>query len=121
VITQVTKAQVAAGMDCIIVGGCANGSVLLKIRMDAQWIELSRPEYIKPLEDSMQTIPEIVNEKDTYEIHPLTLINSDKHRAIFGIGVVEGMDLIDAFSQLVTGYTENVTAKLVAAGLVEQH
>jgi hypothetical protein len=119
--SQVTKAQVAGGMDCIIIGGCANGSVLLKIRMDAEWIELSRPEYIKPLEDSMQTIPEVVNESDIYEIHPVTLVNSDKHRAIFGIGVVEGMSLVDAFSQLVTGYTENVTAKLVAAGLVDQH
>ncbi len=119
--TQVTKAQVAAGMDCIIVGGCANGSVLMKVRMDAQWIELKRPEYIKPLTDSMQTVPEIVNESDRYEIHPLTLINSNKHQAIFGIGVVEGMELTEAFSQIVTGYTENVTQKLVAAGLVDQH
>ena len=119
--TQVTKAQVDAGMDCVIVGGCANGSVLLKVRMDAQWIELSRPDYIKPLEDSMQTVPEIINEKDKYEIHPITLVNSNKHRAIFGIGVVEGMELTDAFSKLVTGFTENVTQKLVAAGLVDQH
>jgi len=119
--TRVTKAQVAEGMDTVIVGGCANGSVVLKIRMDAQWIELKRPDYIKPLTDSMQTVPEIVNEKDVYEIHPITLVNSNKHVAIFGIGVVEGMELTDAFSQLVTGYTENATQKLMAAGVVEQH
>jgi hypothetical protein len=119
--TQITKAQFAGGMDCVIIGGCADGSVLQKIRMDAQWIELSRPDYIKPLENSLQTIPEIVNEVDTYEIHPITLINSDKHHAIFGVGVVEGMGLIDAFSKLVAGYTENVTQKYVAAGLVDQH
>jgi hypothetical protein len=119
--TNVTKAQVAAGMDCVIVGGCADGSVLLKIRMDAQWIELSRPEYIKPLENSYMDVPEIVNEVDHYEIHPITLVDSNKHRAIFGIGVVEGMGLIDAFSKLVTGYTENVTQKYVTAGLIDKH
>ena len=37
------------GMDVIVVGGCADGSLLNDVRMDAEFIELRRPDYIKPL------------------------------------------------------------------------
>jgi len=113
-----TKAQVAEGMDTVIVGGCASGLVLPKVRMDAQWIELSRPDYLKPLEDAMQPFPEIVNESDHYEIHPVALHNGPGKRAVFGIAVVEGQSLTWAFSQLVKGYGESLIQKYAAAGVV---
>lgn len=113
-----TKKQIAAGMDCVIVGGCAAGLVLPKVRMDAQWIELSRPDYIKPLENSLQTTPEVVNESDHYEIHPIQLHNSPGNRAIFAIAVVEGRSLTWAFGQLVKGYSNDLLARLAAANLI---
>ncbi len=117
---QLTKKQIAAGMDCIIVGGCANGTVLVKIRADANWIELARPDYIKPLEHSYQDTPEVINESDTYEIHPISLTNTTRDRAVFGIGVIEGKSLTLAFSEIVKGYCENVTTKLLATGVIEK-
>ena len=38
-----------SGMDCIVVGGVADGTLLRDVDMDAEYIELRRPEYIKPL------------------------------------------------------------------------
>jgi hypothetical protein len=107
-----------AGMDCIVVGGCANGIVLQKIRMDAQFIELKRPEYIKPLE-AVDAMPEAASESDVYEIHAIQLVNTqDRSQAVFGIACVEGMKLTDAFSEIVKSHVEGVTQKLMAAGVV---
>ena len=109
-------------MDCIVVGGCANGVLLRQMRADATFIELARPDYIKPLESSFQDHPEVVKEKDRYEVHPLSLTNTDSGtRHLFGIAVIEGESLTWAFSQLVIGYVENVTNKLVGAGIIEKH
>lgn len=114
-----TKPEVAAGMDCIVVGGPANGLLLKKIRMDATWIELQRPDYIKPLASSFQTRPEIMHEKAKYEIHPISLKNSDDKRpAIFGIAVVEGQSLTWAFTQLVVGFVDDYTRKLLDEGIL---
>lgn len=118
---QITKAQVAEGMDAIIIGGCANGVVMQKIRMDAQWIELKRPEYIKPLPSAFETMPEVMHESDKYEIHAIQLVNSETNAAaVFGIGVVEGMSLTDAFSELCKSHVEGVTQRLMHAGLVDK-
>ena len=114
-----TNPEVAAGMDCIVVGGCANGLLLKKIRMDATWIELQRPDYIKPLASAFQENPDIMHESDKYEVHPISLKNSDQPRpAIFGIAVVEGESLTWAFTQLVTGFVENYTRKLLDEGII---
>lgn len=106
-------------MDCIVVGGVANGVLLKRIRMDAQWIELKRPEYIKPLE-SKDSDAEVVHEKDVYEIHALTLTNTNEPgQHVFGIAVVEGQSLTWAYSQLVIGFVKNTTAELIADGLIQ--
>lgn len=108
------------GIDCIVVGGPANGVLLKGIRPDATWIELARPDYIKPLASAFQTMPDIVKEKEKYEIHPLSLTNSDGTKHLFAIAVVEGESLTWAFSQLVIGYVENVTQQLLAEGLIDK-
>lgn len=117
----ITKQQVAQGMDCVVVGGCANGVILQKIRMDAQWIELQRPEYIKPIASAYESVPEVMSESDKYEIHAIQLTNTqDRTRAVFGIAVVEGMKLTDAFSELVKSHVETVTQRLMHANLVDK-
>lgn len=118
--TVITKKMVADGMDCIIVGGCANGLLLKKIHMDAQWIELERPEHIKPLASSGQINPEIAKTSDRYEVHAIHLQNTEKRgMAIFGIAVVEGKTLTWAFSQLCTAFVERVTQDLIRAGHIQ--
>ena len=114
------KAQpIPQTMATIVVGGCANGVLLQEVRTDAQWIELGRPDYIKPLESATQEMPEVVRETDRYEVHPLMLTDSGDDRAhIYGIAVVEGQSLSWAFRTLVVGYVENVTNKLLAANLI---
>ena len=112
-------------MDCIVIGGCADGTILQKIRMDAQWINLKRPDYIKPLASAQQDMPEVVNEDDNYEIHAIQLVNTNftpgqPRSAIFGIGVVEGKSLTEAFSELCKSHVEVVTQRLMHAGLVEK-
>lgn len=106
--------------DCIVVGGCADGVLLNSIRMDAQKIELARPDYIKPLSSPNQDSPEVIKESDFYYVHPLGLKNDgEKDGHLFGIAVVVGQSLTWAFSQLVIGYVENVTARLVKSGAIE--
>lgn len=108
-------------MDCLVIGGCANGLILKDIFFDAQKIELARPDHIKPLANASQAMPEVVKDKDIYEIHPIALQEGTaKHRqTLFGFAVLEGQTIQWAFSKLVTGYVQNVTNDLIAAGLVQ--
>jgi len=109
-----------SGMNCVIVGGCANGVILPNLRPDAQWIELKRPEYIKPLASSLQNAPDIVHETDKYEIHVIALTNTETERsALFAIGVVEGKSLTWAFSELCKSHVEHITAQLIKAGHIQ--
>lgn len=109
-------------MDCIVVGGCANGLLLREIKQDAIWIELQRPDYIKPISSAAQKEPEVVSEKDVYEVHPIGLRNTDETGTrIFGIAVVEGESLTWAFSQLTLSHIENTVNKLMAKGLIDKH
>ena len=109
-------------MDCIVVGGCADGTLLRQIDQDAQWIELKRPDYVKPLAHAAQAEPEVVNEKDVYEVHVIGLRNTDAPGStIFGIAVVEGESLTWAFSQLVISHVELTTHKLAEKGLIAKH
>ncbi len=122
---QVTQKQFEQGMDCIVIGGCADGTILQKIRMDAQFINLKRPDYIKPVETPDQAIPDVVNESDDYEVHAISLVNSDAspgraRHAVFGLAVVAGMSLTDAFSELCKSHVEIVTQRLMRADLVSK-
>ena len=109
-------------MDCIVVGGCANGVLLKDLHPDAQFIRLSRPDYVKPLTEPNQTVPDIENIEDDYEIHPLGLVNTGARKPIlFGIAVVRDKSLTWAFTQLVIGFVEHTTAVLASEGLIEKH
>lgn len=97
-------------MPVIVVGGCAAGSVLPRVRADAKIIELAAPLYRKPLESPDQEQPEIVYMRDQYEIHPIALTNSDApdRASLVGIAAVKGMTLTEAFSLLISAYSAKV-------------
>lgn len=108
-------------LDCIVVGGAACGQ-LIRVRSDAEKFELRRPDGIKPLAASDQNTPEIRHASDVYDFHPLPLPDYHNSTAgIIGVAVVEGQTLNWALTQLITGFVENETNKLVAAGMLEKH
>lgn len=103
-----------SGVDCIVIGGPANGTLLRDVHPDAEQIELKRPEYVKPLESSKQEQPCIQHEIGVYDLYPLELHNEDDSPpTLFLLAITEGQTLTWAFSQLVVGYIENETNKFV--------
>ena len=109
-------------MDCIVVGGPAGGVILKDVRPDAQWIELKRPDYIKPLSASYQKRPEYAMTSAKYEIHPISLVNTGEHKPnLFAIGVVEGCSLTWAMEQLVKGYCQDLTRQLLDEGIITKN
>jgi hypothetical protein len=98
-----------SGMDCIVVGGVADGTLLRDVDMDAEYIELRRPEYIKPLA-APDAQPDVQHEKDVYEIHPIGLQDTERsQQTVFGIAVVSNQTLTWAFTQLIVTYVEKHT------------
>ena len=110
---KIPKNAIAQGMSCIVVGGEADGLLLESVDPTQSHMALSRPDHLKPLASSTQVQPEIATKEDVYVIHPIGLQNDNGSRALFGIAVVEGQELSWAFSQLVIGFVENTTAKLL--------
>ena len=100
-------------LNCLIVGGVADGVVLREVRDNATWIELRRPDYLKPLEHSKQEQPEAVHESDRYQIFTLHLERGAK--LLFG--GVEGMTFDDVLRRICIKYVEKITDEQVAAGL----
>lgn len=104
---------------CLVIGGCANGTLLPAVDVLAQFIELKRPAYIKPLASAVQKVPEIANESDQYEVFPVGLVGETDEAPpqYMGIAVVRGRSMVWAFKQLVAAYAEKSVAELKAAGL----
>ena len=107
-------------MDCIVIGGCANGVLLREIRADAELIELRRPQHIKPLESPSQAFPEVHHEKDRYQVHAIHIVDFSKNGAVtlLGVATVEGRTLKWALEELIVGFVENTTMKMVQEGLI---
>ena len=106
------------GMDCLVIGGCANGQYIKNIRLDAEFIEVKRDIGLKPLASSIQKIPELIRESDQYEVHPIGLHNTPDKLAVFSLAVVRGRSLTWGFMQLVEGYVKYVTTEMLAAGVI---
>jgi hypothetical protein len=106
-------------LDCVIVGGVAGGQVI-KVKRDAGFFELRRPDYIKPLRDSGQLDPEVMHEKQIYEMHVIGLTDTgDPRTRLLGIGVVKGEALSAGFKQLIVAYVEKITAEHIQAGRIQ--
>lgn len=102
-------------MPTLVVGGCAAGTVL-RLRVDAGEIELSAPLYAKPIatpDPDAEIEFEIV--RDTYEVHPLALTNTDSpdRASLVGLAVVKGTRLTDAFAELINAYCQVKFAEAV--------
>lgn len=99
-------------MECVVIGGCADGSYLRNVRSDAGSIRLARPKRIKPLTSSTQKALEVETEHDVYDVHlfdiPGAVVGNPEQRArrIIGVAVVEGKTMEWAFKQLVLSYLE---------------
>lgn len=105
-------------VSCLVVGGCANGVLLPGIEVTAQFIELKRPAYIKPIASALQKVPEIANESDEYEIHMFGLTDTGTlNPALIALAVVKGRSLTWAFKQMVASYCEKTVNDLRAAGI----
>ncbi len=93
-------------MDCVVVGGCADGLLLRGVRADAKFIQLERPMSVKPLVHSLQKDPTIVYESDVYEVHPIHLVDSAPNAkpVLYGIAVVKSEQLTWAFNELLKNY-----------------
>lgn len=108
-------------MDCVVVGGPANGLLLRGVRTDATFVELSRPDYVKPLTDKNQKTPEIAKEKATYEVHVIGLTNTPKtpdtpaRTRLFGIMVPRDTTLTEGFTLLVQGFLQHAAEEIATA------
>lgn len=100
-------------IDVVVVGGVASGTILQGVKVDAQFFELSRPTHLKPLTAPGQVQPEVVVEKQNYEMHPISLKNTGEHKPnLIGIAVPTGTKLTDAFQALISAYCDQELAKL---------
>jgi len=99
-------------MSCIFVGGVANGLFITSMDMGATAVELGRPQYVKPLASSKQENPDVVKESDIYIIHPIGLAVDDTMQAVYGIAVVEGMDISHAFEEIIIGFVRDTAEQL---------
>ena len=109
-------------MPCIVVGGVADGVFLPEVDAEAEIIELSRPEYVKPLMTPGQEQPEVEKESGLYEVHPLGIaqdvVNYGEARyTVYGIAVPEGTSLDDAIGILFTSYVQLRTNEEIAQRL----
>ena len=107
---------------CVVIGGCAHGTLIDRMHVDAERVELRRPEYVKPFTHSTQTTADVAHESDVYDIHTIMLAGDRKNNYdTFALAVIEGQSLSWAFSQLVIGYLANETSKLLNEKSVETH
>ena len=75
-------------------------------------IELGRPLHVKPLASAMQKQPEIVREKDMYTVHPVGLAVGKNQQLVYGIAVVDGMTLPEAFEEIIVGFVRDTAEQL---------
>ncbi len=116
------RRTIADGIDVVTVGGVAAGQVLRGVKADAQFFVLRRPDHIKPLTSSGQINPDLAYDEQVYELHVLELINSHQPMKphLFGIAVVEGMTLTQAFTELTVAYVEKITSELIREGHIDR-
>lgn len=104
-------------MQAIVVGGAANGMIVNQVLVDAERIELSRPDYIKPLAYSDQKEPEVERVRDTYQVCTLWLQGEQPDPVPFGLIIEDGKTVRWAVSELCKGFAQNVINELSAEKL----
>ncbi len=120
-IPRVAKKSMPKTMNCVVVGGVADGLFIKNVVVGKGFIEMSRPTHVKPLESSSQQDIQVDKESDVYEIHPIKLTNSDNSEFIYGICVVQGQSLTWAFDQLFLSHMQKAAAMLREQALQDTH
>ena len=108
-------------MDCLVVGGIADGVLLRHVKLDASIIELGRPTYLKPLERPDQPQPEAERETQTYHVYTQIMPNADNFPVQVGIAVPEDQSLWEAFALLVVRYVQQVSREQMEQAKTEIH
>ena len=100
-------------VDCIVIGGVADGLTVKNVRSNADYIRLSRPTAIKPLARSDQTQPEIEKETDIYKLHVLVLQEKweDQPQA-YGLLIEKSQTLPWGFERLLIHYAKSRVEQL---------
>lgn len=100
-------------MDCLVVGGIADGVLLRNVRTDAGVIELGRPTHLKPLESSNQAQPEAAKETEVYQVYVQALPNPRNEYVQVGIAVPIDTSLWEAFGRMVVRYVQQTTREQI--------
>lgn len=108
-------------MQGIVIGGESSGMIITQIRVDATFIELSRPDYMRPLTSSDPNAqPDVARSGEVYEVCTLWLTKKGKRDPIpFGLLIPEDKDIVWAFSELTKGFAHNEIEKLKAENLIQ--
>lgn len=93
-------------IECLVVGGVADGVYLRNVRADADVIRLSRPMYVKPLASSTQNQPDVAKEMEDYRVWTLLLDGPNDTDFVLGFAVPVNTSLAEAFSQIVVKYVK---------------
>ena len=93
-------------IDCLVVGGIADGAFLRGMRADANIIQLSRPTHLKPLATPDQQNPEAAKETEDYRVMTLMLDGPDDSNYILGIAIPVTSSMAEAFGTIVVKYVK---------------
>lgn len=103
----------ALDVDCIVIGGVADG-VLMTVKQGARIIELSAPDFVKPLTSPNQREPEIARTRTRYNIFYMGLPTINGVMKPFAWAIEEGKSPAWAAKQLAIAYVKYSTEKMKA-------
>ena len=98
-------------MECLVVGGVADGAYLRGVRADADVIQLSRPAYLKPLATPTQEQPEAAKETEDYQVRTFVLDGPNNTPYVIGLAMPIEQTLAETFSALLTAYMLHTVMK----------
>lgn len=111
-VTPINRKRPDPTMQCIVVGGVANGVLIPSMRRDADIIELGRPTHAKPLTHKDADI-EFAKETDVYEINIIYFPGKPGADVIpFGLAIVQGQTPAWAMTQLVKAFVIHAVDEL---------
>ena len=104
--TNTPESTLPDTIECLVVGGVADGVYLRGVRADADIIRLSRPTYLKPLATPDQKNPEAAKEMEDYQVRTFLLDGPHGTDFIIGLAMPVNKSLAETFSLLVTKYVQ---------------
>ncbi len=101
-------------VDCIVIGGVADGLTIRGVRANAEYIRLSRPTAVKPLQHSLQTEVDVERETDIYKVNVISLqAQPDETPRLYGLCIVETETLSWGFERLLIHYAKTRVQRMM--------